>query len=172
MNATLQYAVLFTSMGWVGALASGHGLRRMTLPMATPDAALQELGKEAEAADESPQRFDGLLRQLEEYFRGERAQFDVRLDMEGYSPFFSNAWKACASIPVGQTRSYAWLADQAGNPAAARAAGQAMARNPLPLIIPCHRVVGSDGGLHGYGGGLPMKQRFLDLERRATQLSP
>jgi len=166
MNESLHYALFPTSMGWVGALASPRGLRKLTLPVATPDQAQRELGKEAAGAEEAPQRFDALQQQVEAFFQGERTQFDVPLDTEGHSPFFSRAWRACASIPAGETRSYAWLAAQAGSPLAVRAAGQAMARNPLPLIIPCHRVVGSDGGLHGYGGGLPMKERFLDMERR------
>lgn len=166
MNEQAQYEVFPTSMGWVGALASQRGLRKLTLPLATPEQAMCELGKEAIGAEEAPQQFASLRQQLEAFFQGERTQFDVKLDTEGYSPFFSRAWQACASIPAGETRSYAWLAAQAGSPLAVRAAGQAMARNPLPLIIPCHRVVGSDGGLHGYGGGLPMKQRFLGMERR------
>ena len=76
------------------------------------------------------------------------------------------AWDACRRIPPGETRSYAWLAQAAGRPLAARAAGQSMARNRLAMIIPCHRVIGSDGGLHGYGaGGLGVKARLLDMER-------
>ena len=81
--------------------------------------------------------------------------------------FFLKAWAACQSIPRGETRSYAWLATQAGRPGALRAAGQAMAHNPIPILIPCHRVIGSDGSLYGYGGGLKLKQRLLDLERAA-----
>jgi O-6-methylguanine DNA methyltransferase len=81
-------------------------------------------------------------------------------------PFFGAAWQACRRIPPGETRSYAWLAAAAGRPRAVRAAGQAMARNPWALIIPCHRVIGSDGGLHGYGaGGLKVKARLLEMER-------
>ncbi|MBI4338723.1 MAG: methylated-DNA--[protein]-cysteine S-methyltransferase [Chloroflexi bacterium] len=152
----------------MGALGSERGLRRLTLPQATPEGAMQGLGEEAGAAEDAPQSFEGLHRQLEAYLGGRLTRFDLTLDMEGYSPFFGSAWRACASIPAGETRTYRWLATQAGNAAAVRAAGQAMARNPLPIIIPCHRVVGSDGGLHGYGGGLEMKQQLLELERRAV----
>lgn len=165
MGERRYWAVLPSSLGWIGVLASQRGLRRLSLPVATPEEAVRALGKEVQGTENAPERFDGLRRQLEAYFQGERTRFEVKLDMEGYSPFFSRAWQACAAIPPGETRSYAWLATQAGSPAAVRAAGQAMARNPLPLIIPCHRVVGSDGGLHGYGGGLPMKRHLLGLEK-------
>ncbi|MBI4312704.1 MAG: methylated-DNA--[protein]-cysteine S-methyltransferase [Chloroflexi bacterium] len=158
------YATIDTPLGWIGVLGSDAGLRRLSLPRPTRDEAVRDLGQEAQGAAGAPEQFEDVHRQLEEYFRGERTRFEVRLDMEGYSPFFSRAWQACASIPAGQTKSYAWLAAQAGNARAVRAAGQAMARNPIPLIIPCHRVVGSDGGLHGYGGGLPMKKHLLALE--------
>ncbi|MBI2936003.1 MAG: methylated-DNA--[protein]-cysteine S-methyltransferase [Chloroflexi bacterium] len=111
-----------------------------------------------------PSAFAKLRSQVRAYLAGKSITIDVPLDMEGAPPFFLRAWRACQSIPRGQTRSYGWLADAAGNPRATRAAGQAMARNPLALIIPCHRVVGSDGGLGGYGGGLELKARLLGLE--------
>ena len=81
-------------------------------------------------------------------------------------PFFRAAWEACLTIPRGETRSYAWVAAAAGSPGAFRAAGQAMARNRLAVVVPCHRVIGSDGGLHGYGGGgLDKKAKLLNMER-------
>ncbi len=90
------------------------------------------------------------------------------IDVEDASPFMQAAWGACRRIPAGETRSYKWLAEQAGRPQAPRAAGQSMARNRLPIIIPCHRVIASDGSLRGFGTGasqLGLKQRLLDLER-------
>ena len=90
---------------------------------------------------------------------------DIPIDTRDVSPFFKKAWEACRSIPPGQTRSYRWLAEQAGNARAARGAGQAMARNKLALLVPCHRVVSSSGELHGFGGaGLPLKSRLLAME--------
>ena len=97
---------------------------------------------------------------------------DIELDLEDAPPFFRAAWSACRTIPPGETRSYRWLAAEAGNPRAVRAAGQAMARNRFVLIIPCHRVISSDGGLGGYGGGgLGVKAKLLqmELERAAEQ---
>ena len=90
---------------------------------------------------------------------------EILLELSAVTPFFRAAWEACRSIPYGETRSYAWLAAEAGSPLAMRAAGQSMARNRFSLIIPCHRVIASDGGLGGYGGGgLTVKARLLQME--------
>jgi len=89
----------------------------------------------------------------------------IPIDTRKVTPFFRDAWEACRSIPAGETRSYAWLAEQAGNVRAARGAGQAMARNKLALLVPCHRVVSASGGLGGFGGaGLPLKSRLLNMD--------
>ena len=166
--AKLYYAPLQTSLGWVGVLASDHGIRKLVLPTQSPQEAVEGLQPEARDAELSPDRFQELHTKLEALFSGEYAALDEQpLDLEDASPFFRRAWQACRTIPRGETRSYAWLAAQAGSPRAMRAAGQAMARNPVALIIPCHRVIGSDGGLHGYGGGLELKRLLLDAERVA-----
>jgi methylated-DNA-[protein]-cysteine S-methyltransferase len=104
------------------------------------------------------------LAQLDEYFAGRRRAFDLPLAPEG-TPFQLACWRAVARIPYGATITYAELARRAGRPAAPRAAGAANGRNPLPIVVPCHRVVGSDGALRGFGGGLPAKARLLALER-------
>ena len=158
------YAALPTSMGWVGVLASDKGIRRLELPHSSPLRAVEALQAEASHAELAPAHFEELRQELERYFTGAVVDFHQELDMEGAAPFFLRAWTACRSIPRGEVRSYAWLAAQAGNPRAMRAAGQSMARNPVAIIIPCHRVVATDGSLHGYGGGLELKQRLLDLE--------
>ena len=102
-----------------------------------------------------------LQRQLEQYFARERRQFDIPLDMRG-SPYQLRAWRELASIPYGETITYAELARRAG--ATARAAGSACGANPVSIVVPCHRVVGSDGSLRGYGGGLDAKRFLLELE--------
>ena len=165
---SFYYDVFETPLGWMGALASGKGLRRTTLPQASPDRCVSLLGGEIERAAFSPERFGDLKGKLALYFQGAPVTFrDETIDVEEAPPFLRAAWKACRSIPRGKTHSYKWLADQAGSPQAARAAGQSMARNPLPIIIPCHRVIASDGGLGGFGKGsarLELKQRLLDME--------
>jgi methylated-DNA-[protein]-cysteine S-methyltransferase len=103
------------------------------------------------------------LRQLQAYFGGELMEFDVPLAPEG-TAFQRTVWKALLEIPYGETCSYSDLARSIGNPAAVRAVGAANGRNPIGIIVPCHRVIGSSGKLVGYGGGLPMKRMLLDLE--------
>lgn len=103
-------------------------------------------------------------RQLEEYFLGKRTQFDIPLAPEG-TPFQRKAWEGLLTIPYGETRSYKQMAEYAGSPKGFRAIGLANNKNPISIIIPCHRVIGSDGKLVGFGGGLDMKRYLLDLEQ-------
>ncbi|WP_200309429.1 methylated-DNA--[protein]-cysteine S-methyltransferase [Streptomyces adelaidensis] len=102
--------------------------------------------------------------QLKAYFAGELKAFTLELRLHG-TPFQRGVWEQLARIPYGETRSYGDLADALGNPKASRAVGLANGKNPVGIIVPCHRVVGSDGSLTGYGGGLERKQRLLDFER-------
>jgi methylated-DNA-[protein]-cysteine S-methyltransferase len=107
--------------------------------------------------------FDATRTQLDEYFRGERKHFDLPLAPRG-TEFQREVWFALATIPYGETVSYAQLAGRVGRPSAMRAVGAANGRNPLPIVLPCHRVIGADGSLTGFGGGLPTKQFLLELE--------
>jgi methylated-DNA-[protein]-cysteine S-methyltransferase len=120
----------------------------------------------SQASPTSP-RTAGLLRevrrQLAEYFAGERRIFDLPLAPRG-TEFERRVWQEVAAIPYGTTRSYGQVAQAVGSPAAYRAVGRANGSNPIPLVIPCHRVIGTDGSLTGYGGGLPLKRYLLDLE--------
>ena len=102
-------------------------------------------------------------RQLEEYFDGRRRIFEFPLDLRG-SAFQKDVWNAVATIPFGCTASYGQIAQLVGRPGASRAVGAANGQNPIPIVIPCHRVIGSDGSLTGYGGGLPLKRQLLALE--------
>lgn len=104
-------------------------------------------------------------KELEEYFRGERQVFTVKLAPKG-TPFQRKCWQTLLSIPYGETRTYRQQAEMAGNPRACRAAGMSNRRNPLPVFIPCHRVVGRNGQLTGYAGGLEIKETLLTLERK------
>jgi O-6-methylguanine DNA methyltransferase len=112
-----------------------------------------------EAAD----RTAPYARQLEEYFAGKRRAFDVPLDLRG-TEFQKRCWQELLKIPYGETRSYAEIARAIGNPSAVRAVGLANGQNPIAIVVPCHRVIGSDGSLTGYGGGLEVKRRLLELE--------
>jgi methylated-DNA-[protein]-cysteine S-methyltransferase len=117
--------------------------------------------------DKAP--FDEVVRQLQAYFRGELKEFDLPLAMDG-TEFQLRVWNALRAIPYGQTISYAQLAGRIGNPKAVRAVGLANGSNPIPIIVPCHRVIGSDGSLTGFGGGLSTKKKLLELESKQLKL--
>ncbi|NLE79029.1 MAG: methylated-DNA--[protein]-cysteine S-methyltransferase [Rhodococcus sp.] len=111
--------------------------------------------------------FGDAARQLAEYFDGARTEFTVSLDLRG-TPFQRQVWEALRTIPYGQTWSYRDLAEALGRPNAVRAVAAANGKNPISIVVPCHRVVGSDGSLTGYAGGLGRKRTLLDLEKRAA----
>ncbi len=170
---THTYDIFETPLGWMGALASPGGVRRTTLPQSTPDECVALLGPEMASAAHIPGDLTHLRRALDAYFAGEVVTFtDVALDLDSAPPFLSAAWAVCRSIPYGETRSYKWLAAQAGSPLALRAAGQSMARNRIPIVIPCHRVLASNGALHGFGkdaSQLDLKAKLLEIERRGRR---
>lgn len=161
-----SYTVFCTGMGWVGLVSAEAGLKRVTLPQASPEAARQQLADLLQTAVRDDEAFSDLTLRLRRYFEGEPEDFPDALEMDSASHFYRAVWHETRSIPYGETRSYAWVAQQIGRPRASRAVGQALGRNPLPIVVPCHRVVGSDGGLCGFGGGLDMKRRLLELESR------
>ncbi len=119
--------------------------------------------------EESPAPFAEVRTQLEEYFAGRRTTFDIPLAARG-APFEREVWHALEEIPYGETVSYGEIARRVGQPTAARAVGTANGRNPIAVIVPCHRVIGADGSLTGYGGGLERKRLLLELERGQGRL--
>ncbi len=119
---------------------------------------------------EAKEPFADAIDQLEQYFAGERIEFDLTLDMRG-TEFQRNVWDALLTIPYGETRSYGEIAKQIGRPDRARAVGAANGSNPVSIVVPCHRVIGSDGSLTGYGGGLPRKRWLLDHEAGVGSLN-
>jgi len=167
------YALLPTLAGPLLAIAGPDGLRRLhILPEA--DAAATELWRLVRAAHpdqdpdtlivtEDPPRFKDLATQLGEYFVGQRREFAVALAPRG-TAFQTRVWSRLCAIPYGQLRSYSQLAADLGERRSARAVGQAAAQNPLPILIPCHRLLGTDGSLVGFAGGTDLKARLLRLE--------
>jgi len=154
--------------GWIGLVASERGLRFLGLPAPTYEAALRSIRRDYPNAVLAPD--DSALLEIAEqvraYIAGDLRVFSAELDLRGHMPFELAVWAAAARIPYGETRTYGWIAAQVGGGSgAAQAVGAALGANPAPLIIPCHRVLGSDGALHGFAGGLEMKARLLDLER-------
>jgi methylated-DNA-[protein]-cysteine S-methyltransferase len=118
----------------------------------------------------APREIDPVRRELDEYFEGRRRDFDLPLDLRGREGFSREILERLANVPYGEVTTYKSLAVLAGNPRAARAVGTIMNRNPIPIVLPCHRVVGSNGSLVGYGGGLERKRLLLDLEAGAPRL--
>ncbi|MEI5097654.1 methylated-DNA--[protein]-cysteine S-methyltransferase [Streptomyces sp. PmtG] len=117
--------------------------------------------------DRDPEAFGPVTEQLTAYFAGELKEFDLPLHLHG-TPFQRSVWQRLLEIPYGETRTYGQLADDLGKPAASRAVGLANGKNPIGVIVPCHRVIGANGGLTGYGGGLDRKRRLLEFENGAA----
>ena len=164
-----RYHICQVSMGWVGLVGSDFGLRRLSFKP-NPQEVLEDLGAALNHATEDAGSFTDTVSCLERYFQGETGALDeIDLDLRGVPPFFGEAWTACRTIPPGETRSYAWLASEAGRPLAARAAGQAMAKNPYALIIPCHRVIASNGDSEATApGDLVSKPSFCRWHKKTT----
>ena len=144
-----------TPVGPLGLAASERGLRRILWP-----------GEPGAGGDE--ELLTAAAAQIREYFAGTRRTFELPLELEG-TEFQRRAWLALAEIPYGETRSYGEQARRLGVPRAARAVGAANGANPLPIVLPCHRLVGADGSLTGFGGGLDVKRRLLEHEAATTQ---
>ncbi len=161
---TIKFAIVSTKFGWVGLGGSEAGLVLITLPKSSRKAALSEINEFAADAVEDTSAFRDLPYRLQRYFYGEKVSFPDSLDLSGATDFQKVVWNATRSIPYGETRTYAWVAQQIGSSQACRAVGGALARNPFPIIVPCHRVIASNGKLGGFSGGLAMKRRLLELE--------
>lgn len=152
-------------------VGSPNGLRRIILPQQSIDRVYQQLGLHLQDCTENAEAFGDLPRRLQDYFAGKPANFPDDLDWGRATPFQRALWQVAKAIPHGETRSYGWLASQVGKGRAARAVGQAMRSNRWPIVVPCHRVIASNGGLGGFAGGLEMKRRLLELERCAFSQS-
>jgi methylated-DNA-[protein]-cysteine S-methyltransferase len=165
-----KYAVINTELGWVGIGGSERGLIFLTLPKPSSEEVLSEIEiLIPDKAHEDYLAFGDLPQRLQRYFKGERVTFPDRLDLSNATAFQRTVWSLTRAIPYGETRSYAWVAQQIGRPQALRAVGGALARNRFHIIVPCHRVIAASGSLGGFGGGLKLKKLLLDLE--AKQIS-
>ena len=162
---SFRFSCFKTEWGWVAVMSSPGGLFRSTLPAPDEESAINAITRGVNASRAEDDLIE-VKRCLIDYFKGERAElsFPIDLSLEGCTRFQRDVWEANSRIPYGQLRSYGWIADKIGRPRAARAVGQALGANRLPIIIPCHRVVRSDGSLGGFSGGLHWKEELIELE--------
>lgn len=160
-DETLYYDTMPSPVGPLRLIADAQGLRRICFERDRHPRAEDARGEHA------PARLARARDQLDEYFEGTRREFDLPLRPRG-TPFQLEVWDALRAIPFGATWSYADVAQRIGRPSATRAVGAANGRNPLPIVVPCHRVIGRDGRLTGFGGGLEAKATLLAIEGGAT----
>jgi methylated-DNA-[protein]-cysteine S-methyltransferase len=163
--ADLSYGSLDSPLGVLHAAVSRRGLVRLAFPEESEHAMVEELARRLSPRIVHAERaLDPTRRELEEYFDGRRRRFELELDWALIGPFARRVLRRTAAIPYGSHSSYGEVAAEAGSPRGARAAGNALGSNPIPIVIPCHRVLHAGGGLGGYGGGLERKRWLLELE--------
>lgn len=162
--ADVRLAVFQTRLGWLGVAWNKRGIIALNLPRATRACALRDLRRTFPLAMLVENPPPDIARELREYAEGRRNRFDLPLDWLSLKPFQRQVLQTAKQIPFGETRSYGWIAERIGKPRAARAVGQALRTNPIPIILPCHRVIRGDGELGGYAGGLALKRKLLRLE--------
>lgn len=160
----LAYSLFPTGLGWMGVVGSENGVREVVLPQISPDAVHRIMRNGYGGLQEGTNHLAELCLRLKKCINGERVVFYDKLDLSKATPFQLQVWEATRSIPWGETRSYGCLAQQIGRPQHYRAVGRALASNPVPLLIPCHRVIGKTGCLTGFRGGLSLKKYLLDME--------
>ncbi len=162
----VAYTTVDSPFGPLLVAATPHGLVKISFPATyDTDETLQDLATRiSPRVLEAPARLDDVRHQLDRYFEGRLREFDLPLDWQLSKGFRRRALRAIDRIPYGRTRSYTDIARSAGNERAVRAAGTACGSNPIPIVVPCHRVLRSGGALGGYGGGLPMKEALLEME--------
>jgi methylated-DNA-[protein]-cysteine S-methyltransferase len=160
------YDVVDTPVGPLLVAATDRGLLRVSFDGGgDPEATLDHIARLAgPRVLRAPRAVASAHAELEEYFAGARRSFDLPVDLRGQAPFAVAVLAELAKVPYGHTQTYGELATRTGNPKAARAVGMVMNRNPLPIVLPCHRIVGASGSLVGYGGGLERKEHLLRLE--------
>ncbi len=161
----VKLVIFNTPLGWMGLVGTSAGLKEVVLPEKSREEVLAQDKRRLHTVEDDDTCFNDLPHRLKVYLSGKTVDFSDELDLDGTTRFRQQVWRVTRAIPHGETRSYAWVSGQLGyGKKAARAVGQALGKNPLPIIIPCHRVLSSDGGLGGFSAGLPLKKHLLQLE--------
>lgn len=156
--------VFETPWGWMGISETYKGIDSIVLPKRSKQAVLSGLNGNYEGAACSSNRLQAAQQQLLDYLSGMRQTFDLPLDLSKGTAFQRQVWRTLQAVPYGKLRSYQWVATRVGGRHYARAVGNAVGANPLPILIPCHRIVAQDASLGGFSGGLPTKRKLLTLE--------
>ncbi len=166
MPGPLTYTMFHTPLGWTGVAATPAGICRVALALSGEPEFLKTLRILHPSPEKRGDTLAGLEKEFHLYFRGMLKQFSCKLDLTGGTCFQQQVWRKLMTIPFGKTKSYKWLARSVNRPKAFRAAGNANGRNPVPVIVPCHRVIRQNGDLGGFTGGTHLKQFLLDLEAK------
>ncbi|HMK24113.1 MAG TPA: methylated-DNA--[protein]-cysteine S-methyltransferase [Terriglobales bacterium] len=173
ISAPHRASMIFpTPWGWMGISETTKGIDAIILPKASRRAieSALRISSNAHLDAKAPSRLQEARRQLIEFLRGKRERFDVLLDLSRGTAFQRQVWRTLQRVPYGKLRSYRWIALRVGGRRFARAVGNAVGSNPVPIVVPCHRIVAHDASLGGFSGGLPMKRKLLRLEGTLTQL--
>jgi O-6-methylguanine DNA methyltransferase len=168
-SVTVSYdSQAFPSLGRIYVAATEKGLCHLSLPGPSVETFFEKVLTRFQPHffTQNSDPFEDLYKALEQFVTGRETAFEIPLDLRG-TPFQLQVWEALKSIPYGETRSYGEIARDIERPKACRAVGRANHKNPIPIVIPCHRVIGARGDLVGYGGGLPLKEKLLELERKS-----
>jgi len=161
----LRYAMMDdTPVGVLGLATGDRGLRRVSFVRGEDEFLERLLAENGDAPILKSDELDGVRRALDSYFAGKRLDFDLAVDLGELAPFHRRVLGATAKVPAGRVATYTQIATRAGSPRASRAAGNALHNNPVAIVVPCHRVLRTDGSLGGYGGGLPIKEWLLRHE--------
>lgn len=169
----MQRAMIFQSpWGWMGVAESPKGIQAIVLPKRSKRAVESDIRAQTngQCQQGASLRLEAARCQLLDYLAGRRNTFDVPIDLSHGTSFQRQVWRTLQRVPYGKLRSYQWIAARVGGPHYARAVGNAVGANPLPIVIPCHRIVAHDASLGGFSGGLSMKRKLLALEGTLTQL--
>lgn len=161
-----KYSIFKTPLGYMGAVRSEKGLHKIILPLADEGQVKKELSSHYLELERDEKAFKILKEKIRFYFERHAADFAEKMDLRGATPFELKVWDMTMGIKRGEVRSYEWVARQIGNPKEVRAVGQALKRNRLPIIIPCHRVINKSGDLGGFSGGVELKRKLLKIEGR------
>ena len=167
MPGSLIYTMFRTPLGWTGVAATPAGICRVVLSLPGEPGFLKILRTLHPSPKRSGDKLASVKEEFHLYFQGMLKQFSCKLDLTSGTRFQQQVWRKLMTIPFGKTRSYQWVARSINRPKAFRAAGNANGRNPVPVIVPCHRVIRQNGSLGGFTGGTHLKQFLLDLEARS-----